>query len=589
MKQSLSAQLTYRIMAVVLVMMAIIAGVVYYTVREYMLDEVKERYLNILLENQQETRRWLSDVYVATKNNVHEIERDIDDPDKMFDHMERIVRLNPTIVCSSILFESDYYPSKGKVFAPCARIDINGRVIVSRIDSTYYSHSYCQLYQKEIQRDTSYWTKPYYESTYYAGNQKPRQLMTYVYPLHNHEGRPVALLAVDMSLEDLRTRLMREVKKMNDTYERGFQQQSYFFVIDKGGTIIMHPDKNRMMTSFDKNIGKLMATHQGSCMAEIDGVKSCMYYRSIKYTDLVMGIVMPETVILANGLMLNIIILLVMVVGLVAIYLFCRLQIKEIADPFAAQKAAMERELVIAHDIQMSMLPQPLTIDHSAWTIVASLTPARDVGGDLYDYFVRDNHLFFCIGDVSGKGVPAALVMATVCSAFRLLAEKETEPERIASHMNDTMMRNNDLCLFVTFLIGELDLSTGKLRYCNAGHKAPYLLSEKIKVKSEKLVDTIPVERNLPLGVMPSWEFKAQETVLESGITIFLYTDGLDEAEDAQHHMFGKERIHQTLQQESSNDPHTLIEHMTQAVTDFVEGNEQSDDLTMMAIHLREK
>lgn len=137
MKRSLSARLTYRIMAVVLVMMAVIAGVVYFTVREYMHDEAKERYLNILLENHQEMRRWLSDVHVAVQNNVHEIERDIDDPDKMFAHMERIVRQNPSIACCAMLFEQNYYPSKGKVFVPCARRDSADSIRVSRIDSTY--------------------------------------------------------------------------------------------------------------------------------------------------------------------------------------------------------------------------------------------------------------------------------------------------------------------------------------------------------------------------------------------------------------------------------------------------------------------
>ena len=139
MKKTLSARLTYRIMAVVLVMMSIIASVVYFTVRQYMLDEVKERYLSILLKNRQDLRRRLSDVHVAVENNVHDIERDIDNPDMMFDHMERMTRLNKTIACSSILFEHGYYPSKGKLFIPCARKDSDGNVKVTRIDSTYHS------------------------------------------------------------------------------------------------------------------------------------------------------------------------------------------------------------------------------------------------------------------------------------------------------------------------------------------------------------------------------------------------------------------------------------------------------------------
>ena len=233
MRNSLSARLTYRIMAVVLVMMVVVAGVVYYTVREYMLDEAKERYLGFLLENHQEIRRKLSDVHVATENNVHDIERDIDDPDKMFDHMERIVRQNPPIVCCAMLFKQDYYPSKGRVFVPCARKDAADKIIVSRIDSTYNSYFYGEWFQEQMKNDQSCWTKPYFESQQFAGDQEPRLLATYVVPIHDHEGHPVALLAADLSLEWLRNEVMEDIQEINSQYEKGHQHQSYFFIINR--------------------------------------------------------------------------------------------------------------------------------------------------------------------------------------------------------------------------------------------------------------------------------------------------------------------------------------------------------------------
>ena len=421
----------------------------------------------------------------------------------------------------------------------------------------------------------------------FAGDQEPRLLTTYTVPIHDRNGRAVALLGADMSLERLRSRLMEDVKEMNDKYEKGHQRQSYFIVVDMEGTLIIHPDKQRIMTGYDAKIGRAMKANRGTCTTEVDGIKSRLYYRNIKSTNWVMVIVTPEDVILSNGLMLNLIILAVMVLGLVAIYLFCRHQIKEIADPVAAQKAAMERELNIAHDIQMAMQPKA---PNSQLDVSASLAPARDVGGDLYDYYLRDGRLYFCIGDVSGKGVPAALVMARVISAFRLLAESETDPNRIVCRMNEFMTRDNDLCIFVTFFVGVLDLNTGHLRYCNAGHKAPYVRSEKLTEKSEKLTEkseelvaALPVDRNLPIGVMSDWEFTAQDTVLAPDTTLFLYTDGLDEAENAQHQMYSKQRIQEALKVAPA-DSHGLIRHMTQAVSIFVGDNEQSDDLTLLAI-----
>ena len=494
--------------------------------------------------------------------------------------MERIVRQNPSIACCAMLFEQNYYPSKGKVFVPCARRDSADSIRVSRIDSTYNSYFYGEWFIKQLKEDKDGWTKPYFESKMFAGDQEPRLLTTYAVPIHDCDGHPVALLAADMSLEQLRAHLMEDVKEMNDKYEKGHQQQSYFIVVDIEGTLIIHPDKQRIMTDYDARIGRAMKANRGTCTTEVDGVKSRLYYRNIKYTNWVMVIVTPEDVILSNGFMLNIIILAVMVLGLVAIYLFCRHQIKEIADPVAAQKAAMERELNIAHNIQMGMLPKAL---NSQLDIFASLTPARDVGGDLYDYYLRDGRLYFCIGDVSGKGVPAALVMAMAISAFRLLAESETDPDRIVCRMNESMARDNDLCIFVTLFVGVLDLNTGHLRYCNAGHKAPYVLSEKLTEKSEKLVTALPVDRNILIGVMSDWEFTAQDTVLAPGTMLFLYTDGLDEAEDAQRQMFGKQRIQEALKAAPA-DSHGIIEHMAQSVSSFVGDNEQSDDLTMLAI-----
>ena len=159
----------------------------------------------------------------------------------------------------------------------------------------------------------------------------------------------------------------------------------------------------------------------------------------------------------------------------------------------------------------------------------------------------------------------------------RLLAESESEPQRIVARMNDMMTRDNSFSLFITFFVGVLELETGHLCYCNAGHKAPFMLID------NSPCSTLTVKRQLPVGAMPDVAYTQQETTLAPGTILFLYTDGLDEAENAQRQMFGKERIKEVLQTTSPK-PHTLIEQMTQAVADFVGDTEQSDDLTMLAL-----
>ena len=572
MQKSLSARLTYRIMAVVLVMMVVIAGVVNFTVRKYMLDEAEERYLGFLLENHQEICRKLSDVHVAAENNVHDIERDIDNPDKMFDHMQRIIRQNRSIVCCALLFKQDYYPSKGRVFVPCARKDAADSIIVSRIDSTYNSYFYGEWFLQQLKADQSAWTKPYFESRFFAGNQEPRLLTTYTVPIHDHEGHPVALLAADMSLEWLRNELMEDISEINNQYEKGLQHQSYFFIVNREGTYIIHPNKELMLTPCDRNIGKTMLAHRGTCVMEIDGVKSRLYYRSFNYVNWTMVIVAPEDVILANAKILNIIILLTMIVGLIAIYLFCRRQIKEIADPFAAQKAAVDRELTIAHNIQMALLPQSFP-EHADIDLYAAQTPARDVGGDLYDYFVLEGRLVFCIGDVSGKGVPAALLMAVMRSMFRSEARRADRAANIVDAMNLNLSEEYTGGDFVTMFVGILDLSSGHLDYCNAGHEAPLV--------SGQLLD---VKRNLPVGALSDWAYEGQQTQLKPGDMLFLYTDGLSEAMNNKGELLGRQRVQQLASEHSKDTAQQLVELMEAEVHRHAGDAEQNDDITLMAI-----
>jgi sigma-B regulation protein RsbU (phosphoserine phosphatase) len=246
-----------------------------------------------------------------------------------------------------------------------------------------------------------------------------------------------------------------------------------------------------------------------------------------------------------------------------------------------ASKAAIEKELKVAHDIQMSMLPKtfPPYPERDDIDIYGTLTPAKDVGGDLFDFYIRNEKLFFCIGDVSGKGVPASLVMAMTRSLFRNISSHLWEPDQIARGLNDTMAEGNDTNMFVTLFIGVLDLHTGHLSYCNAGHDSPLLIGSGIS--------QLPCDSNLPVGVMPDWVYTRQEMQLQSQDTIFLYTDGLNEAENVEHAQFGDNRIVSVAEAclaERQVQPATLVDRMTEAVHRFVDEAEQSDDLTMLAI-----
>ena len=281
--------------------------------------------------------------------------------------------------------------------------------------------------------------------------------------------------------------------------------------------------------------------------------------------------------------------------------------VNELRDT-TAQNAAMENELKIAHDIQMSMLPKtfPHYPERDDIDIYGMLTPAKAVGGDLFDFYIRDNQLFFCIGDVSGKGIPASLFMSVTRSLFRNISAHVAFPERIAFALNNALTENNDTYMFVTLFTGVLDLATGHLRYCNAGHNSPLLIGCNVEdcvphsdlqvgdcvPHSDLQVRELSCLSNLPLGIMADFQFEAQEVDIASQTTIFLFTDGLNEAENAVQEQFGDDRIMAVanrLLAERQYQPLNITYEMYQAVHTFVAGAEQSDDLTMLAIQYTKK
>ena len=259
--------------------------------------------------------------------------------------------------------------------------------------------------------------------------------------------------------------------------------------------------------------------------------------------------------------------------------------IEELKDT-TASKAAIENELKVAHDIQMSMLPKtfPPYPERDDVDIYGMVTPAKDIGGDLFDFYIRDEKLFFCIGDVSGKGIPASLVMAMTRSLFRNISLHVSEPNVIMRGLNAAVADGNDTNMFVTLFLGVLDLHTGVLQYCNAGHNSPLLIGG--------IVRALDCDSNLPIGVLDDWAFTLQEIQLESPTTIFLYTDGLNEAEDSMHAQFGEDRILRVAESQMAAgivEPAVIVCQMQEAVHRFVDEAEQSDDMTMLAIKYTKK
>ena len=654
-----------------LIVMALASYLIYLLAAEVFKEEEFDMYEKSLQVTEKDVRRVLSDVYVGATNHVPEIEANLDHPDKLHNIMQRVVELNPHIRSCGLSFIADYYPQKGHWFCPYAVKDEDGKIECSTIGDSKHDYLNAAWFTEALEADSSYWSKPFMDS-----RDTITPLVSYMVPIHNKQGKTVAILGADMSLYKFSGRLMRGLSLKGDTvhvsYTRGEQDDdnsansfrtlkeqlgSFYFIIDHDGTYIAHPDSGYVIRknyfelakatndTIDDYVGRQMVAgkegifkdkEDNGCHFDFFDLESSevyMFYMPIEHTNWSIAMAVARYSIDALAIGFGFIFLILIGLALLVVRLVGRFVAKRVTRPLGqlaasadevakgnfnaplpqlkhydevrllrdsfeemqhslthyidelkdttASKAAIENELKVAHDIQMSMLPKtfPPYPERDDIDIYGSLTPAKDVGGDLFDFYIRNEKLFFCVGDVSGKGVPASLVMAVTRSLFRNISAHVAEPDEIVRTLNNAMAEGNDTNMFVTLFVGVLNLATGLLEYCNAGHNYAMLIGN--------LVSTLPCDPNLPIGVMPDMTFTKQQLTIEPETTIFLYTDGLNEAEDPNHVLFGVQRIiriAELMVKEGKNDPTTIINEMIEGVHRFVDDAEQSDDMTILAI-----
>ena len=631
--RSIAGRLTFRVTATILVIFTIITAVIFAFVWILGVGAGMYYYKQEINSSNDKISNILLSVESAVANNRLEVEENINDPDKMFSMTEHILEQNNDIVGSAVAFKPNFYPQKGRQFAPYAYRQ-DSLIQTKQLGSDTYDYHHMDWYEEPMEEGKGYWSNPYLDK---GGGEIP--MTTYSIPLTDKKGNRCGVLTADFALDWL-SNLIKE-----EDYDDFLD--TYCFIVGRDGTFIAHPNKELILKETvqeyckktdgaedDSVAVKILAGERGTKSIKVNGAQHFISYAPIERTGWAMCIVVPIDNLFEIGYVLGAIVAIIMLMGVFIMSVVCYLNIRSVTKPISRfaytadqiakgnilailpqvkskdemlrlrnsfatmqrslirqieetkqineQKGRMESELQIARDIQMTMLPKtfPPFPDRSDIDVYAQLKPAKEVGGDLYDFFVRDEKLFFCIGDVSGKGVPASLVMAVTMALFRTLSSHEANPERIISRLNNTISEGNDSEMFVTLFLGVLDLPTGRLRYANAGHNAPLL------IESEgKKVTMLDVNPNLPVGIMHDWKYIAQEKLIEPNSAIFLYTDGLTEAENINQQLFGEKRLINAIQQvESTLQPHTFIEHIFENVKQFVGEADQSDDLTMMAV-----
>lgn len=510
-------------------------------------------------------------------DHLWDLSRNLPYPDSMFSAARRLVETNPDIVGGFITFIPGYYPGKGELFEPYARKS-GGTVKVSQIASVDHDYTANPDYLKVLAEDRGHWTDPYH----YV-DESEMDLTTYSCPLKDGSGRTVGVCGIDIDLSWLGDTL--------NVYHS--LPSSFTIVLTQEGKPFAGPTSNGVSGQVVAllNDSTVLRPQDGSSQTgmiafqdSLSGDKALLYYASRKdEPQWQVAQVIFEKELYGNIRKNRFIDFLLTLIALTALFLmierFARNE-KRLRDAYVDQ-ARIGNELHIARRIQEEMLPKkfPPFPDRTDVDIFGSLKPAREVGGDIFDFFIRDGKLFFVVGDVSGKGIPAAIVMAMIHSMFSLASASEDDPVKIVKAVNAEGCRNNSAGMFVTCFIGVLNLSSGRLRYCNAGHDRPLLVG--------CAVEELPANANLPVGVLPDVQFEGQECRIAPGTTVFLYTDGLTEAKDTSRRMFGKDRVIGILGRFISDPAAAAADIVSAAdreVETFISGTEQEDDLTMLAI-----
>ncbi len=502
-----------------------------------------------------------SQVEMAVKNLAMMAEYYIDQPDSMPIITGLIVRRTTDVMSAGVAFIPDYYPRKGKWYEICSRETEPGdkkHILTTQIGSETHDYFQYEWYRNGISIDSCWWCEPYYDN---AGAMT--MIVSCSYPIRNRMGEIVGVACADVSLSHL---------KHISEYLQIYKDSYYSIASSTGIAIVPQPDT-------------------------IPGRKYMIFDQEIDATGWHLSIIIPEDVLYADLRRVGMVITILMIIGLLLLIFIIYRSASDIRKLMKANslQERMLGELEIARTIQMSMLPTtfPPYTGRPDLSMYGVIIPAKEVGGDLYDFYIRDERLFFCIGDVSGKGVPASLVMATTRSLFRSLSMHEADVAALAAQMNNAMAETNEQNMFVTLFLGVMDLQSGELHYCNAGHNAPVLVQRLINAEAKEIkVEMLPTIPNLPMGILSGYAYTPQTTTIHRGDALFLYTDGLTEAENSRHEQFGEERMRENLNRFEKgllipSDPHAAqmqVDSMLHDVRSFVGIAEQSDDLTMLVI-----
>ena len=604
----------------------------FYQSREAVRQEAINRATQILDKTSLRVEGILNRVEVASNMTHWLVQRHPDKADSMFVYSRGLLLNNPDFYNCSIAFEPYYFEDKGRYFSAYTK-HIGDSIRTIQGGSDNYQYFFMDWYLMPTLLDRPCWTEPYMDIDVLTNTTE--MVTSFCQAIKNRDGNVIGVINTGLSLNWL-SHTISAVKPY---------PHSYSIMIGRGGTYFVHPDTTKItcQTIFTQTIEhpdtaltalghSMQRGEEGMKRMILNGEECYVFYKPLGKTGCSMAIVCPESDIFGGFDRLRRAVMGIVIVGLLLMLcLFINIITRELsplrrlaheAETIAsgqfdtqlpnfqrtdeigqlshsfgnmqqslvkyieelkdttAQKASIESELNVAHSIQMSMLPSVFP-NLEGLDMYASMTPAKEVGGDLYGYLLKDDNLYFCLGDVSGKGVPASLFMAQVTRLFRTLANQQIPPADICTQMNEALSGDeNPTNMFVTLFIGLVNLTTGHLSFCNAGHNPPVIGG------GEHHGEFLQMLPNFPIGVLSGLQFQGEEIDSIKGRPLFIYTDGLNEAENLKNEQFSNDRLLDILRNTHFETARQVIETLAVEIEHHRNGADPNDDLTMMCLRI---
>lgn len=508
-------------------------------------------------------------------------------PEECYTIMEQFMEANPIVYGIALGFEPYIYPDVESKYG-FTPYTVRKEGFYSRTDvGQVLNCRDTEWYKEAAETNKGSWSNPFRDFS------SGRVIASYNLPVHGYGGRLVGVLALVIDTEAF-GQMCKEVAPYPN---------AQVTVADRNFNFVCHPDTSYLLRNVlevgeyqnfkadDSMKIKMQAGESGMySINEGTSHEALFYFSPIKRAGWMITIECPKHEVFGSvekmkttTTWIAIISILIMIVCFV--WLFRNLQKVTIG------KATIERDLTIASSIQMGMIPKlyPAFPNRKDLDICGFIKPAKSVGGDLYDYFVREEKLYFCIGDVSGKGVPASLFMAVVLALFRNVSLHSSNPAEIVNALNTGLSEGNEMNMFCTLFVGVLDMKTGHLEYCNAGHNAPVI--RRIQEGGNNDVHFMKPQVNIAVGVFENFPYVSEETEIKPGEALFLYTDGVTESESIDKVLFGEENVLQALNdarvQKHALTAQDFVFSVYESISKHAEGAEQSDDITMVVVEYK--